>query len=101
MALVKIASINDVKPGKARVVRAGGREIALYNVGGKFYATSNVCPHRGGPLGEGELEGSVITCPHHAWQFDVTTGTNVRMPLSKVQTFKVVVQDNDVMVDVS
>jgi nitrite reductase/ring-hydroxylating ferredoxin subunit len=53
---------------------AGDRVIALFNVGGEFFALDGVCPHQGGPLGEGELCGAIVTCPWHGWQFDVRTG---------------------------
>ena len=51
-----------------------GRSLALYNLGGAIHATDNTCPHRGGSLGEGGLKGSVITCPWHGFQYDVTSG---------------------------
>ena len=60
---VKVASTSDLKPGTAMSVTANGREIALYNVNGKLYATDNTCLHQGGPLGEGMLEGEVVSCP--------------------------------------
>jgi nitrite reductase/ring-hydroxylating ferredoxin subunit len=49
-------------------------EVAVFNVGGEFYAIDNSCPHRGGPLGEGELEDCIVTCPWHEFRFDVRTG---------------------------
>ena len=52
------------------IVDVDGNSIAVWNVGGNFFAFQNVCPHRGGPVGEGELEGNVITCPWHGWSFD-------------------------------
>ena len=54
-----------------RELQLDGKVIALANVGGKLYAINNVCLHRGGPLGEGELGGQVVTCPWHGWQYDV------------------------------
>ncbi len=62
---VKVATLSDLPPGTAKAVEVGGNSFALYNVGGTVYATTNTCPHRGGPLGEGELNESVITCPWH------------------------------------
>ena len=69
-----MAEVGDLQPGECKTVAVGERELALFNVGGKFYATDNVCPHRGGPLGEGTLDGNVVTCPWHGWRFDVCTG---------------------------
>src|SRR5512132_3031839 len=57
---VKVAQVRDVPEGQARVVEAGGRTLALFNVGGTFYALDNDCAHRGGPLGEGDLEGRIV-----------------------------------------
>ena len=71
---VKVAELADLPPGKAISVESGGRSIALYNVGGAVRATAGVCPHRGGPLGEGDLDGGVITCPWHSFQFEVGSG---------------------------
>ena len=62
---------------KKRVV-VGGREILLARVGGHFYAVGNSCTHMGGELAAGRLEGTVITCPLHGSQFDITDGHNVR-----------------------
>src|SRR5438552_3050508 len=61
--LVKIAETKDVSPGTAKVVEAEGGSFALFNVAGTFYAIDNTCTHVGGPLGEGELAGEVVTCP--------------------------------------
>jgi nitrite reductase (NADH) small subunit len=74
MAFVQAARVSDIAPGSIKDVNVGGTEVALANVGGRFYAISNTCLHRGGPLGQGALEGQIVTCPWHGWQFDVTTG---------------------------
>jgi nitrite reductase (NADH) small subunit len=68
---VKAAKCQDVEPGSGVVSDCAGVVVALFNVGGEFHAIQNKCPHRGGPLGEGELNGQVVTCPWHAWSFDV------------------------------
>jgi nitrite reductase/ring-hydroxylating ferredoxin subunit len=73
---IRIAAVTDVPPGSGKELTAGGRVIALYNVDGDFHALDGVCPHAGGPLGEGELSGNIVTCPWHGWQFDVTTGVH-------------------------
>ena len=96
--LVKIADVNDVKPGEGKVVTVGDRELALYNVDGKFHCTDNICPHRGGPLGEGVVEGTVVTCPWHGWKFDVCTGVSPVVSTAKVETFEVVIEGNDIKV---
>ena len=98
MNFIKVANTNDLKPGENKVVDVNGNEVGLFNVDGEFFAISNTCPHRGGPLGEGMLEGSVVTCPHHGWQFDVKSGQNARMPGPNVPCYKVKVEGNDVFV---
>src|SRR5690348_14357617 len=74
--LIRVAAVSDVPPGTAREVMAGDQVVALFNVDGRFYALDGVCPHAGGPLGEGALRGTVVTCPWHGWQFDVVSGEN-------------------------
>jgi len=95
----KATAASDVTPGTGRVVTVGGKDIALFNVDGTFYALDNVCPHRGGPLGEGDLEGCIVTCPWHAWQYDVRTGESITDDL-KVARYEVKVEGGDVEVAV-
>ena len=96
----KAALVNEIKSGEAKVVEVNGEQIALYNVDEKFYATTNTCLHRGGPLGEGMLEGEVITCPWHGWKYNVKTGVSPVVPTAKVQTYPVKIEGNDVFVGV-
>jgi nitrite reductase (NADH) small subunit len=94
---VRAAKVSDVAPGTGKTVEVNGRQIALFNVGGRFYALAGECPHRGGPLGEGDLEGCVVTCPWHAWQFDVTTGESLTDDL-RAEHYAVQVEGDDVLV---
>jgi nitrite reductase (NADH) small subunit len=71
---IRLARVVDCPPGTAQELVAEGRIVALYNVEGTFHALDGVCPHQGGPLGKGELAGTIVTCPWHGWQFDVCTG---------------------------
>src|SRR6201991_2637210 len=71
---IKLARVSEVPLSAAKECVAEGRIIALFNVGGTFYALDGVCPHQGGPLGRGELGGCIVTCPWHGWQFDVCNG---------------------------
>jgi 3-phenylpropionate/trans-cinnamate dioxygenase ferredoxin component len=81
----------DLQPGQIKLLQLDGQGIALYNVGGTFLATADECTHRAGPLSEGDLEGTIVTCPFHGSRFDVTTGKVMRGPAEKpVQTFRVV-----------
>lgn len=70
----RLTRVDDCPPGTGTEVVAGDRVIALFNVDGTFHALDGVCPHQGGPLGEGVLAGCVVSCPWHGWQFDVRTG---------------------------
>ncbi len=97
---VRVASVLDLQPGHGKVVEAEGRPIALFNAGGTFYAIDNTCLHRGGPLGEGTLEGTIVTCPWHAWTYDITTGVNHINPNICVKTYPVKVEGSDVHVAV-
>ncbi len=97
---VEVAAIEQVPEGHARVVRVDEREVALYNVGGRIYATENTCCHRGGPLGEGELEGTTIRCPWHLWEFDVVTGACGNAPGMRVRTYLTQVRDGRIFVTI-
>ena len=99
MAREKVAETADLEPGQGRVVEAGGRTLALFNVDGTYHAIDNACRHRGGPLGEGELDGRVVTCPWHGYRFDVTTGRNAVNPAVAVACYPVTVEASAVFVD--
>lgn len=98
MAFLRAVKVNEVAPGTICELQLDGKTIALANVDGKFYAIDNTCLHRGGPLGQGELEGKVVTCPWHGWQYDVTTGEKVANPEIRVEKFEVRVEGDDILV---
>jgi nitrite reductase (NADH) small subunit len=97
---IRAIAAGDLAPGKGTEVSVGGRAVALFNVGGVFHAIGNTCLHRGGPLGQGFLEGPSVTCPWHGWTFNVTTGENVANPELKVVRYEVKVEDGQVLVKV-
>ena len=97
---VKVASTTDLAPGSAKTVEVNGKAIALYNVSGTIYATDNTCLHQGGPLGEGILEGEIITCPWHMWEYNVRTGEKVGVTSLRVATYPVKVEGTDIKVAV-
>lgn len=99
MALEPAAKVSEIPIGSIKEVQVGGKPVALANVGGTFYAIDNTCLHRGGPLGQGQLEGPVVTCPWHGWQFDVTTGKAVMNPHAGVGCLRTEVQGDDIYVD--
>jgi nitrite reductase (NADH) small subunit len=97
--LVTVARVDDVPPGTVRQVRAGDVELAVARVGDEFYVTSGTCLHLAGPLGHGRLEGRVLSCPWHGWQYDVTTGLNEFDHALAVETYPVQVADGEVRVE--
>ena len=97
---VTVAKISDIQPGKGKAIEVKGKNIALFNVNGKFHAIDNTCLHQGGPLGEGTLQGDVVTCPWHGWRYNVTTGVNQANPSWKVASYEVKVDGDEVQVKV-
>jgi 3-phenylpropionate/trans-cinnamate dioxygenase ferredoxin subunit len=82
----------DLPPGGMRLVKVDEEDVVVYNVGGTLYATQDACSHTGGPLSEGELEGTTIACPVHGSRFDVTTGAVCRGPAKQpLRTYRIVV----------
>ena len=73
--------------------------VPLFNVEGTYHAIDNTCPHRGGPMGEGDLDGRLAICPWHGWRWDVTTGANANNPAVKIACFPTRVMDGDVYVE--
>ena len=96
---VPVGEAADLGVGEGKVVEADGKALALFNVDGGYYALDNACAHRGGPLGEGDLDGTVVVCPWHAWRWDVKTGANVNNPAVKMTCFPVSVDGGRVFVE--
>lgn len=80
--LIKIAGVEDLLPGQAGAFTVEGRRIALFNVEGTYYAIGDSCTHRGGPLSEGDAQGTKVTCPWHGADFDLKTGDDIAMTFS-------------------
>jgi nitrite reductase (NADH) small subunit len=99
MAFVKIAKVSEIAPGTIREVQLDGKTVAVANIAGKFHGINNACMHRGGPLGQGPLEGSVVTCPWHAWQYDVTTGKGVQNNTAAVDCYPVEQRGDELFID--
>src|SRR5437899_2980849 len=71
---VKLATLDELPAGAAQEVEFEGRVYAIYNVEGVISVIDGICPHQGGPLADGTVEGTTVTCPWHGWQFDIRTG---------------------------
>lgn len=100
MAFALAGKKADVPPGTIREFQVGGKAVAVANVGGEFYAINNVCLHRGGPLADGPLEGTVVTCPWHGWEYDVRTGRVAQNPTAGVESYPVEIRGEELFVDV-
>lgn len=97
---VTVVKTSELPMGQARQVELeDGTQICLANVDGAFYAIGGACTHRGGPLGEGSLDGTIVTCPWHAGKFDVTSGEAKGPPVNDPEpTFEVRLAGDDVQV---
>jgi ferredoxin-NADP reductase len=100
-SFARIAATTELAPGQVKAIAVNGRQIALCNVDGAFYAIDDACPHRGASLAEGELVGRTIICPLHGAIFDVATGAELEGPAGEgVACFKVRVVGTEVLVEV-
>jgi nitrite reductase/ring-hydroxylating ferredoxin subunit len=100
MSLIKAAAAGDLKPGQVIEVQSGDRSFALCNVNGAVYCLDGTCPHAGGPLGQGAIQGNLLVCPWHGWEFDCKTGANDADEDLVVEQYRVVVEDGSVFIDV-
>jgi nitrite reductase/ring-hydroxylating ferredoxin subunit len=110
-----VAAADELDPGDRLVVAVRGRELAVFNVDGDYYALSNYCTHQGGPACEGLLSGTVsvdenrelcwardgeiVACPWHGWEFDVTNGEHLGSDRYRLPRYEVVVDDGDIYVE--
>lgn len=98
--LVKLATVDQLKPGSFFAVEHDGEPIALYNVNGTIYATRNECSHDGGTLTGGWMEGACVVCPRHGAKFDVASGKATALPaVISIDTYPVKVEGNDIYVE--
>ncbi|HYM62544.1 MAG TPA: Rieske 2Fe-2S domain-containing protein [Thermoanaerobaculia bacterium] len=96
--LIDIGSMAELPVGRARAFTIAGRRIAVYHTATGFFASDNECPHRGGPLGEGDLLGGEIVCPWHLWGFDVESGICAGNPEVRITTHRVIVDGDRLLV---
>ncbi len=100
--LIKVGEAKDIPQGAGLAVYLEGRSVALFNVGGTFYAIDDTCTHAGGSLSEGELDGTVVTCPLHGARFDVTSGEVLRPPAAEdVSRYDVRVEGGKVKIEIA
>ena len=75
-----------------------GEKIAVFNVSGAFYAIDDTCAHRGGPLGEGILQGNIVVCPWHQWSYDVTNGKSTSNPVAQVACYETKIEAGEIYI---
>ena len=96
---VQAVKVSDIPEGGGILFEPEGKAIAIFKSGENFFAIDNACPHRGGPLAEGHLENREVTCPWHAWAFDVKTGACINAPGVQVNTYAVKTEDDIIFVE--
>jgi 3-phenylpropionate/trans-cinnamate dioxygenase ferredoxin subunit len=109
MSFVKIAETDMIAPGEKKGFPLTGKTVLLANVDGAFYALNNKCPHMGGSLADGTLEGATITCPRHGAKYDVRTGKNlgnakiafVQMKVGDATALPVKIEGKDILVELA
>ena len=95
-----VCRVADVPEDGVKVIEIDDRPIALRYIDGTLHAIENICPHRGGPVGEGEIQGSTLVCPWHGWAFDVTTGQNTMNPAATIRQFPVRIDGDDIILEI-
>lgn len=95
-----VARVDEIPPGKGRVVKVAGKSVAVFHVNDRFFAINNICPHEGGPLAKGRVKGFVVSCPWHDLQFDVRSGYGTDGGGYCVACYDVKVHDGQVYVKI-
>src|ERR1044072_1457600 len=97
---ITVATIDELPPGRAKLVDVGGNEIAIFNVAGPCHAIDNSCTHVGGPLCEGEINGVEVTCPWHVAVFDLNAGRALGTPsFEAVSRYEVRVEGSAIQIE--
>lgn len=99
MPPIKAGRVADLAAGEVREVLVGERTFAVCNVAGVVYALDGVCPHNGGPLGQGHLHEAHLACPYHLWEFDCRTGEYDRDPARRVATYPVRIENGEILIE--
>ena len=97
-----VCKAHEIETGKAKIIHIDDQSIAVFRLGDKeFSAIDNTCPHAGGSLGEGYLDGAIVTCPWHGWQFNVKTGACETVPQDRIRHYKAKRDGDDILVQLS
>ncbi len=100
MPFLKVAAASEVGPDSVIEVMVGETPYAICNVGGKITALTGICPHRGGPLGQGAINGPNVVCPWHAWEWNCATGENDMDPAKKAAPCELKIEAGDIFLNV-
>ncbi len=95
---VSACGLEELREGEAKVIELEGVKIALFRLRGDVYALDNCCPHRGGPIAEGEIRDDRVICPWHEWTFDIRSGVCTLNPAARLTRYKVRVVEGEVLV---
>ncbi len=99
MARMKALDLAALPPGQAALVTVDGEDVALFRRRDEIFAIGNQCPHQGGSLSDGFVEGDIVTCPLHGWEFDLRSGACMTVPGESVPRYTVTVEDGAVFLD--
>lgn len=103
--LVRVGQLSEFPFGRKKMIVTELENILVVNVGGEFYAVSNTCPHAGGYLNYGLLDGYILECPLHYWPFDLRTGCLVDMPEAyeedRLNTYPVIIENDEIFVELT
>ncbi len=99
--IIKLTTEAELPPSdEAKEFPCGAKAICVANVRGVYSALDNVCPHRGGPLGQGMIEGNKVVCPWHGWAWDTKTGQAVQDPSMKVAVYLLKIEGGEVLIEI-
>jgi len=99
MGKVKALDLSTLRPGDATLLMVDGRDVAVFRHGDEVLAIGNECPHQGGSLCDGLVEGDIVTCPRHGWEFDLRSGACMTVPGESVPRYEVTVEEGAVFLE--
>jgi len=99
MSFRKVASLEDIWSGETMGLEVDGKCILLINIDDHIYAYADACPHQKSRLSEGSLNGKIIRCARHHWEFDVCTGYGINPAGACLRVFPVTIESGDILVD--
>ena len=101
MSRTRVLDLAALPPGSVELVVVRGMDVALFRRGEEIFAIGNECAHKGGNLCDGRIEGDIVTCPLHGWEFDLRSGVCMTIPGETVPRFAVTVDDGGIYLEES